>query len=206
MKKQWVTLIELIIAIIVFGIGIIAVLHLITNNMNVVDTVKTQTIATSLAKEWIELTYQIRNTNLLVGNERDCAIPNTEDITLDTLCLNHFIDDNHDALLIELDPADTYTTTPIILASSLSGQRHQSRLYKHTTTTPTNLTGNRYNHDNSSGAIPTSFGRYMTFTGVTTNDWWLHTDLIALKSYVLYMRWATTWTILLETLIGNTES
>jgi prepilin-type N-terminal cleavage/methylation domain-containing protein len=50
-KKPGFTLIEVIIAITVFSIGVLAVLNLIMYNLSTIDKVQTKITATILAKE-----------------------------------------------------------------------------------------------------------------------------------------------------------
>jgi len=50
-KKPGFTLIEVIIAITVFSIGVLAVLNLIMYNLSTIDKVQTKITATMLAKE-----------------------------------------------------------------------------------------------------------------------------------------------------------
>lgn len=51
MQKRGVTLIEIIIALFVFAVGILAVVRVITTNISVIDTMKVKIQAQSLAKE-----------------------------------------------------------------------------------------------------------------------------------------------------------
>lgn len=64
MNKKAFTLIEVLIAITVFSVGVLAVLNLIMNNLSTLDKVQTKITATLLAKEGIELAYNIRDSNL----------------------------------------------------------------------------------------------------------------------------------------------
>jgi prepilin-type N-terminal cleavage/methylation domain-containing protein len=50
-KKSAFTFIEVIIAITVFAVGVLAVLRLITQNLVTLDTTEARTTATFLAKE-----------------------------------------------------------------------------------------------------------------------------------------------------------
>jgi len=74
LKKKGFTILEVMIAIAVFSVGILSVLQLIIKNMVVVDTAKQKTFATFLAKEWIELTYNLRDSNLKKYLPRDCIM------------------------------------------------------------------------------------------------------------------------------------
>ena len=63
-KKSAFTFIEVIIAITVFAIGVLAVLRLITQNLVMLDVTQSRMTATFLAKEGIELVYNMRDSNI----------------------------------------------------------------------------------------------------------------------------------------------
>ncbi len=67
------TLLEVLIALMVFAVGILAVIRVITTNISIIDTMKVRTQAQSLAKEGIDLIFNIRDTNLERGVDRQCA-------------------------------------------------------------------------------------------------------------------------------------
>jgi hypothetical protein len=50
-----------------------AVFYLVTNNLERLDETKTRNLATFLAKEGIELTFNVRDANLIKELERDCV-------------------------------------------------------------------------------------------------------------------------------------
>ena len=52
------------IAITVFAIGVLAVLRLLTSNLVTMDKTENRTIATFLAKESLEMVYNMRDTNV----------------------------------------------------------------------------------------------------------------------------------------------
>lgn len=62
-KKSGFTFIEVLIAIAVFSIGVLAVLSLVMRNLDTIDKVQTKISSTLLAKEGIEIAYNIRNSN-----------------------------------------------------------------------------------------------------------------------------------------------
>lgn len=76
-KKSAFTFIEVIVAITVFAIGVLAVLRLITQNLVTLDTIQMHTTATFLAKEGIELVYNMRDSNLQKSLPRDCVLDTT---------------------------------------------------------------------------------------------------------------------------------
>lgn len=73
MHKKGMTLIEVLIALFVFAVGILAVVRVITTNITVIDTMKVRIQAQSLAKEGMDLVFSIRDTNLERGLNRQCA-------------------------------------------------------------------------------------------------------------------------------------
>ena len=73
-KKLAFTLIEILIAISVFAIGILAVLRVLTGNLSTLDTTNIKLQATVLAKEWIELLYNVRDSNLEKNLSRNCVM------------------------------------------------------------------------------------------------------------------------------------
>ena len=64
MHKRGMTLIEVLIALFVFAVGILAVVRVMTTNISVIDTMKVRMQAESLAKEGMDLVFNIRDTNL----------------------------------------------------------------------------------------------------------------------------------------------
>lgn len=75
MKKNLAfTLIEILIAISVFAIGILAVLRVLTGNLSTLDTANIKLQATVLAKEWIELLYNVRDSNLEKNLSWNCVM------------------------------------------------------------------------------------------------------------------------------------
>jgi len=73
-RKSAFTLIEVMIAITVFAIGVLAVLRLITQNLVTLDITQSRTTATFLAKEGIELVYNMRDSNLQKSLPWDCVL------------------------------------------------------------------------------------------------------------------------------------
>ena len=63
-RKLWLTLIETLVAITVFSIGAFAVLRVLTWNLWIMDRTNMKLQSTVLAKEWLELLYNVRDSNL----------------------------------------------------------------------------------------------------------------------------------------------
>ena len=67
MKKvlKWFTLVEVIIALIIISIGILGVYQWVWAGRRDVDSTQSKIIAVNLAREWMEMIYNIRDTNVL---------------------------------------------------------------------------------------------------------------------------------------------
>lgn len=63
MTKKGFTLIELIIGLLVIGVGLISIMTLLKYSTRVTNTTKAQIIATNLAREGIEIMFNKRDTN-----------------------------------------------------------------------------------------------------------------------------------------------
>ena len=64
-KKKAFTMMEILIITVVIGVWLISIIAAVSKAKTSINNIKQSVIATQLAKEWIEMVYQIRNTNLL---------------------------------------------------------------------------------------------------------------------------------------------
>ena len=71
MRKKAFTLIEILIVIVIFWVGILAILSIMANSVKNFDTINMQTRATLLAKEGMDLAFHHRDSNLEQGYPRD---------------------------------------------------------------------------------------------------------------------------------------
>lgn len=214
MKKRWFTLIEIMIAITVFSIGVLAVLRLITSNLVTMDKVENRTVATFLAKEWLELVYNIRDANDQKWLPWDCLLAdsievntggmNTNDLDLIKACSRYFSSGASDGNVLSIGFAESgyffatqkrlegnflvnFSTFGLVKMTWMVGQQAFSRY------------GPR--QENNTWGLQI-FGRYILFTGV--RDWeniLPLTDILKVESHVLFMKWANTWEIVLESFI-----
>ncbi len=89
MKKSAFTLIEMIIVILVFGTGILAVLYGIVQTLANQDRANTQITSSFLAREGIELMYNLRDSNYRKKLPRNCIfkpIKRNSNETADDVC------------------------------------------------------------------------------------------------------------------------
>lgn len=215
-KYQAFTLLEVLICIFVMGIGILSVVWLMTNNINTIDRVHTQTIATTLAREGMEMVTNVRDTNSILWYEWNCAerlSPNSDGSSPlwndgNSLCKNFFRTWDNDIYAYTIDWWLDGDSTQIIMKRldsdkiNLSG----SRLYlKDMQIRSVTITG--YTHDDTNW-IPTNFWRYIEFTGMSSlpsNSPIRPNDILPVRSRVLFDRNGTTGEIVLESFIADKE-
>lgn len=211
-KKLWFTFIEVIIAITVFAIGVLAVLRLITQNLVTLDTTQSRMTATFLAKEWMELVYNMRDSNIAKWLPWDCVLyTNLEDVVMNTdlenptvdACAWNFSSWTDKVLQISFDSGAYTYAVPVKNAESFNELWSGNLLYY--------TTWNIWWHDifwYSSRPVendkPTIFSRYILFTGVREWDKILSREnILKVESHVLYNKWAKTWEVVLESFIWN---
>jgi prepilin-type N-terminal cleavage/methylation domain-containing protein len=136
-KKSAFTFIEVIIAITVFAIGVLAVLRLITQNLVTLDTTQARTTATFLAKEGIELIYNMRDSNIDKLLPWDCLLDpvlsanDFGEIDEEKVCLRRFADGTKGDKILQLsfDP-ESYMHVAVVEADEMFDElRKQNRLY-----------------------------------------------------------------------------
>ncbi len=211
-KKLAFTFIEIMIAIVIFSIGILAVLRLVTANLGTMDENNTRIQATFLAKEWIELVYNLRDTNLEREFLWNC-VPKNDFYDWDMDDLQRQLrsnDDINDALCdgffgtwknlkISFDPnlylytqlSDKYLDFP--------KNYKQNKLYLFTG--GINTSWYAYTGVNWKDSY---FARYISFDLVREwEDVLPHDKILKVRSHVLYMKWSNTWEVVFESFIWN---
>ena len=212
MRKSAFTFIEILVAISVFAIGVLAVLRLITQNLVTLDLTQTRTTATFLAKEWIELAYNMRDSNIQKSLPRDCILdPNlsADDfgiIDQNKVCKWYFSSWANDGSVLQIafDPEGYFFTSSQKVETGFTDLRETNRLYY-----TTGMVGDhelfRYSYlASEEGETATEFARYLRFLPVKENDIHLPTNaILKIESHVLYRKWNTTGDVLLESFIWN---
>ena len=191
MRKKWFTLIEIMIVLLVFSVGVLAVLRLILHNMDTINNLEAKSTATLLAKEWIELVYNTRDSNRIASLQWDCIINTNYNWEIeDELCKNHFLDN---WWMRKIENNQKINRIIIDQEKDIS---EESKLYiDHTNNTT-------YTHTKNNQ--PSIFSRYISFTWVredekTINTWYV----LKIESHVIYQRWSKTGEIILESFIWN---
>lgn len=184
---SWMTLIEVLITIVVFSIGILTILSVITSSLSIGRRSRNRTTATMLAKEWLEMMYNIRDTNLDKAQPRWCVPVGGVSCAVDLSgnSTNTFTIDG------------TWLTSIITVVNSLTN----SRLYINTwngLTTYTHVSTNN---------TPSPFYRYITVSNALLS--WdadlINSQIKKITSTVEYSQLGWTGKVELESFIGLTR-
>lgn len=228
MKYKGLTLIETMIMIWVFSIGILTVLNLLSGSLYSLDNVKLRTQATFLAKEWIDLVYNMRDSNLEKELPWDCVVKDTvytnnlENVNnssnpfdgwarayetntdLNNFCESFFSNISEDGKILQVGFSNTneYVMTEIKdMKSSFEENFDENELFLYSRSDGLEkLTWYSYDEKGEE----TFFARYISFEAVEGN--WTDLDttkILKINSNVLWKKWGTTWEMILESFIGN---
>ncbi len=203
MKKKWFTLLEIIIAISVFSIWVLAVLNLIMHNLSALDKVQTKINASILANESIQIVYNLRDSNLSKWLPRDC-VPEYDWEQDDKICEYSFSSWENDIYQIYMDKDGYYKFQKISLEDEREQNFENNRLdYLSGNTWDQNIFWHQYKEKDIADN-QTNFARYVLFTGIV--EWYniLAKDkMMKIQSHVLFVRWWYTGEIVLESIIWN---
>lgn len=198
--RRWFTLIEILLAIFVFSIGILAVLSLVTQNLRTMHGADVHRSAAFLAQESLSLLSHIRDSNVANGVGRDC-IPDanifyTTDVEESDVCqytLSDLIDDQKILLLW----ATTWSAIDIRVVDATD---NFDTLFADTRLRT--LSGSDVLHYGNGGA--SVFARYLTVTGASLSGQIIPWNvLLKINSVVLFKQGDKTGQVMLETLLGN---
>ena len=209
MRKKAFTLIEILIVIVIFWVGILAILSIMANSVKNFDTINMQTRATLLAKEGIDLAFHHRDSNLEQGYPRDyyARIENQnkewgkeEFLWKDwntTFKIGLSVDKNKNPYYllekIEIwkytaDTFDEYFKTFALELTKLEPTKDNTPTpytYKATTETPNKGYARRIEF------VPLKIGNL---------------ELLKVNSHVIYKRWSFTGEVVLESLLWPRDS
>lgn len=194
MKKNAFTLIEILVALVVFGIWILSIFALVTNNIWLVQKVKVKTTATFLAREWLEYAFNQRDTNLFKWVDWKCA-----KLDSNYNCFSYFGIWN----AYRLEKSFTWSYIFVPTSTDFSS----NVLYFHSGSI--NIDNNYsswywYSHD-SSGWEETFFSRYIYFTWAYL-QWdgkvWDDNLIMKIQSHVDFNKSSLSkWEVVLESFI-----
>lgn len=196
MKKGF-TVIELIIAILIFGTGIIAVMQLLLFDIDKWQDVELKTMSTVVAKEWMELMYNIRDTN-------NISYRKWSELSYD----EYFEDGKYYKLSHSLTWGDINTID--IWEYSSVPEFDEVQLFYHTWDIYEPTYGDVwtgafwYSHEENDN--PTFYGRYIELTKAYLEpemSFDNQEQVYKIRSVGLYKKWGKEWEIVLESFISN---
>lgn len=205
MKRKAVTLVEVVIALFVFAVGILAVVRVITTNISVIDTMKLKMQAQSLAKEWIDMIFNIRDTNLVRGVDWHCAYISPEaTMSLQDrrpfkgeICGEIFEAGKSFDVSLDIDGKITSVLSQSWTDFATLFAMHELQ------TTEISLpvySGTLLTNDGTTGSY---FARYISFDPVYQSGVQIDTNkLLKVTSHVLYRKGSIQWETTIESLIG----
>lgn len=192
MQKRGLTLLEIIIALFVFAVGTLAVVKVITTNISVIDRFKLKIQAQSLAKEGIDIVFNIRDTNLTRSLDWNCAYLSpgaiaalqSQQLYAGQICGAHFADANGYGLLkVEMDPAGKIVASATTTGADLIDTFGLNQLMLFT---GADYTGGVLIH---SAGEPSTFARYISFEPVLQSGSVLDVQkLLKVTSHVIYIK------------------
>lgn len=214
MKKKYAfTLIETMIAIVVFSIGVLAVLRVLTWDLSLMDHTDMKLQSTVFWKEWLELLYNVRDSNFEKELPWNCIMkqeiyskPQSSmsydtDIN-DAICKWYFAPGQIVQLWFNKDyymvqnitwPSDDFDT--LFENNQLCMFTWNDNMFW-------------YSYCSEWGWEPTFFARYLSFTWINIGENGeskvLSTDkIMKVESHVLYKKWHNTWEYVFESFIWN---
>lgn len=215
MKKiKAFTLLETLIVIMVFCIGILVVLNGLSQTLRNKDYANTQIKSAFFAREWIELVFNLRDANYHKELPWNCIYNYSTDgititldengIEIDNSACNWYLErwtilkismwSNNEYIHVETsDNMQTFTW-----------MFEDYQIYVHTWWLY-GMTWFYYDYT-WEDYEKTWFARYLVVTWV--DNWWHIIDgkkLLKIESHVLYQRWSITWEKVMETFIWNYE-
>lgn len=224
MKKRYAfTLIEMMIAIVVFSIGVLAVLRVLTWDLSLMDHTDMKLQSTVFWKEWLELLYNVRDSNFEKELPWNCImwqnvyssnlsnVHNSE--PADIICSWFFASDQIVQLWFN---KDYYMFQNITWKSeNFDTLFENNQLCRFTWDIAWNTGMFWYSYCSQWGWKPTFFARYLSFTWIDVAEHdpskvdqqqqkILSTDkIMKVESHVLYKKWHNTWEYVFESFIWN---
>lgn len=189
---SWFTFIEIVIAIFVFSVGILAVLQVMTRNLSLIAQSQTKTTAASFAQEGIALTFSLRDANRTKWYARDC-IPSSQVFTVTEPSEEDFCQYRMQELATSGWYLLLWFSPTQYMSINVVQNSNDSQLFSQT--------GEWY-YVAYSGTDTTKYSRYIQFTPVQDAGTPIPTDnVLKVTSVVHYAQGAETGHVQLESFI-----
>jgi len=199
------TLIETLIVIVVFCIGILVVLQWLSQTLRNKDYANTQIKSAFFAREWIELIFNLRDANYHKELPWNCIFQWTDSLNDDWEWCKESLG-IWTILKIWIWSGEEYLH---VRTGSLSDDFDVNlswfQIYLHTWYALNWETWFRYDYIGDEDE-KTWFARYLLITWAVA-DWEIvdNDKILKIESHVLYQKWAITWEKVMETFMGNYE-
>ena len=201
------TLIETIIAISVFCVGILTVLFWVSKTLRNQDNANTQIKSAFFAREWIELVFNLRDANYHKELPWNCIFQPVDKLAGaynedDNPYCNNFLEPDK-ILKISIWDWSEYFNVDVNHFNGFNLEEKEVfdqvfkeyQIYKHVWDEEKPFIYNYSEEDWEE----TWFARYVVISNVE----WVEDNLLRIESHVLYKRWALTWQKVMETFIWN---
>lgn len=187
------TLLEVLVALMVFGTGVLVIMLMMTRNISRMQEIKLKTTATLLSKEWLELIYYIRDTNIKQSMYRDCI---QKDVSTSS-CIRSFLENwqQNAKYTVGSTAAWELRIEPLVNPEDarlfLQKDSEAAQRYVHT-----------YDGSGAPALESTPYSRTIT---ISAASWYEnHADtVLSLRSTVTYQKWSTQWEVTLESFIAE---
>lgn len=215
-KTAAFTLIEVLVVIAVFSIGILATFHWMTQTFKNESYADTQIKSAFFAREWIELMFNLRDANYHKELPWNCIFNPNAKISKDWIeddekdkknnpyCSGYF----STWMILKIwiwSWSDYIQVQTWELKDDFAENFSWFQIYYHSWVNINNEIWFIYNHTWTEEQ-KTRFARYLVITWVTENGKTLPTgSILKIESHVLYERMWTTWEKIMETFIWNYE-
>ncbi|GHW02517.1 hypothetical protein AGMMS50249_3030 [candidate division SR1 bacterium] len=212
MKKAF-TLVEMLLVIVVFGVGILTVLYGITQTLRIQDSTEMMIDSSFFAREGIELMYALRDANYAKSQPRNCVF---KDVNIEnTTTLNQKDEKNPycsafftggDVLKLSLPPKDDSTYIVASVGPALTDFETNFNNYQLVYCIGVSDFYYGYSGDNvdNKNCQTTRYARYILIKSLKDGQTILPSDnILKIESHVLYRKGGFTGESIMESFIGN---
>lgn len=142
-RIQGITLVEVMIAIYVFGIGILVILRMVVANITRLYDIRNKDTAVGLAKEGIDLVFHQRDSNIEKGMPRYCSSVVLSGSS--RVCERSFLSTGSSMMYSISRPiTGLYYFQPLVATSATQLRYHSSTIYS---LSGIDYNGTRYSHE-----------------------------------------------------------
>lgn len=194
--KKWITLIEVMISIYIFGVGVLVIMRMLLSNIFWLYDLKAKNTAVSLAKEGIDIVFHLRDSNIEKGMWWNCAA--IADGWGSRSCSSDLLNTSLDRYVLNRSLTWLYALSGINDTGGALLRYHTGIIYS---LSGQDYTWFWYNHDETSWTPSSYFRRIEIFPQATypTHTW----KVLWVRSIVQYNRWERTNQVILESVLWD---